>query len=493
MRLRTIILLAISALGISACHQDSKQAQSSQTIAERADEPQLTDSPSTRMGVETDAFYLNQVDESNANDLARFLAGKAVDKYANLQSSDFYKDYAQKCQQQWDELNRKTLNPIQTWCKENINEFHQDSSCLFYPFGGPDMIFATTFFPNEKDYVLMGLENPGQLADPSEISENKLHAYLDSLNYSFRYLNRFGFFIAGQMRDDFKNEHLDGTLHLVLYVLAMQNSIITNYRNIYIDDRGEIKESDGKPVKHPYGWEIVFQKEGDSKIRTVKYLRMDLSDPPMTGKMEFPFFLNSYKQKTCYLKSASYLLQDVQFKIIQKLVVDQFDRILQDESGLAYGRLLHDYDVNLFGTYTRPLKVFSIFKQEDLKAALANSKPLPFKIGYASQLNESVLMACTRKDPEKPIISNLDKPTSAVVFTKDTIYRVQFKVSWKKLPDSELKGLKDVDYYTDNSSYKYVAGNFKNDKECWEYVKKVREMGYHDAFIVKFCNGKRIK
>ena len=220
---------------------------------------------------------------------------------------------------------------------------------------------------------------------------------------------------------------------------------------------------------------------------------MDNSDPPLTGKMEFPFFINSFKEKICYLKSASYLLQSVEFKIMQKLIVDQCDRILQDESGLAYGKLIKDYDVKLFGTYTRPLKVFSIFKQEDLKEALAakNSQPLPFKIGYASQLNESVLMACTRKTADSPVEEV--KPSKPVVYTKDTIYKVQFRVSWKKLPESDFAGLQEVDYYTDNSAYKYTSGNFKTEQECKEYLPKVRAKGFSDAFIVKFYSGKRIK
>ena len=95
-------------------------------------------------------------------------------------------------------------------------------------------------------------------------------------------------------------------------------------------------------------------------------------------------------------------MQSEEFKVVRKLFLEQFDEILQDESGFAYGRLIKDYDVNLFGTYTRPLKVFKIFKQEDLKEALEGSTPLPFKIGYASQLNESVLMSCTRKSPNAP-------------------------------------------------------------------------------------------
>ncbi len=488
----SLILICLTAIMFQACNGTKNDGAESVEVIEYPAED-IVNQDEVKL---SDDFYLNQIDQSSANDLARFLAGKSVDKYADLQNTDFYKAYSQKAKQQWEELTTKTLNPVKKWCSENISDFSNDTSCLFYPFGGPDLIFAMTFFPNAGDYILQGLENPGKLAEPEKISEPKIHAYLDSLLYSFRYLTRFGFFIAGQMKDNFKNEYLDGTLHIALYTLAMENCIITNYRDIYLDNRGNITESDGNATKHPYGWEIVFKKEGDSRPRTVKYFRMDTSDPPMTGKMEFPFFINSFKEKICYLKSASYLLQSVEFKIMQKLVVDQCDKILQDESGLAYGKVKKDYEVKLFGTYTRPLKVFSIFKQDDLKQALLdkNSQPLPFKIGYASQLNESVLMACTRKDPNaQQIVDKVETPSKPIIYTKDTVYKVQFRVSWKRLDERDFKDLPEVDYYTDNSAYKYTTGSFKTEAECKEFLPKVRAKGFSDAFIVKFYSGKRIK
>lgn len=488
-KMKKLTILFFAALILSACNRVQNGGDNGVEVIEYPAEDIVNQDEIKQ----SDDFYLNQTDQSNANDLARFLAGKPVDKYADLQNTPFYKEYSLKTAQQWEDLTTRTLEPIKKWCKENINDFSSDTSCLIYPFGGPDLIFAMTFFPNAGDYILQGLENPGKLAEPDKISQPKIQAYLDSLLYSFRYLTRFGFFVAGQMQQDFRNEHLDGTLHLALYTLAMENCIITNYRDIYLDNRGNITEADGNETKHPYGWEIVFKKDGDKKPRTVKYFRMDTSDPPLMGKMEFPFFVNSFKEKICYLKSASYLLQSVEFKIMQKLVVDQCDKILQDESGLAYGKLIKDYDVKLFGTYTRPLKVFSIFKQEDLKEALAakKSQPLPFKIGYASQLNESVLMACTRKTADSPVEEA--KPSKPVVYTKDTVYKVQFRVSWKKLPESDFAGLQDVDYYLDNSAYKYTSGNFKTEQECKEYLPQVRAKGFSDAFIVKFYSGKRIK
>ena len=390
-----------------------------------ANEPTVISYDSTETAQNDASLDQEEIIPCEANDLAKFLAGKADDKYATLQSSDYYKNYSANVQQTWEELNQRTLNPITNWCKSNISSFHNDTSTLIYPFGGPDMLFAMTFFPNKKDYVLMGLENPGGLCKPDQLTDDEIHQYLDSLMVSMRYLNKFGFFIAADMAKDFRNKNMDGTLHVVLYTLALNNCTITSHRNIYIDDRGEVLDNDGTPKSHPFGWELQFRKPGDPRTRSVKYIKMDLSDVMMKGKMEFPFFLNSVKNKTCYLKSASYLMQSEEFKIVRKLFLEQFDYILQDESGFAYGRLIKDYDVNLFGTYTRPLKVFKIFKQEDLKDALEGSTPLPFKIGYASQLNESVMHTCEDVLGDDPAAFNrllfVDHVVSGLVLRPDEI------------------------------------------------------------------------
>ena len=477
------IFYLLSAVLLCSCG-GSKQNQST---------TQHTDSiPQTESTI-----YLNQSELPPANDLARFLAGKPVDKFASIQSSDYYKDYAKKATQQWSDLTAKTLNPIKQWCNANIPEFHNDTSCLFYPFGGPDLVFAFTFFPNETDYVLLGLENPGSITMPDRLTQQETSEYLDSLLYSYRYINKYGFFVASHMHDDFKNQTLNGTIHLILYTLAMENCIITSYKDVYINDLGKITETDNNRKKHPYGYQVTFTKDGDTKTRSITYLRMEASDPAMSGTFEFAYYINSYPEKICYLKSASYLLQNNEFTIMRKILLDQCDRILQDESGLAYARVVKDYDVSIFGTYTRPMNVFSYYKQEDLKQALAarNSRPLPFKIGYASQINESVLMACTRKGKYDYGHSQQPEKDNHIAVTKDTVFKVQFKVSWNMIPNNDpiLDGIPDVDYYTDNSVYKYTAGCKKSEAECRDILQIVKNKGFTDAFIVKFVNGKRIK
>lgn len=441
-------------------------------------------------------IYLNQKEMTPVNDVARLLAGKATDKYADIQEKDYYTEYSTTINQQWKELTSKTLEPIETWKQQNINDLTRDTSCLFYPFGGPDLLFALTFFPNMNNYVLFGLENPGALPDVEQLSEKQIKDYLDNLSYSFRYVNKFGFFVASHMKDDFNNHVLNGTLHLMLYTLAMKNCNITSYRQIKLDNVGNVVNREEETTKNPYGYEIKFYKDGETNQRTIYYLRLDASNTPMSEHLEFAYFIKTFPQKTCYLKSASYLLQDVDFTIVRKIITDQCDKIVQDESGIAYSLIKKDYNVRLYGTYTRPMKVFSKFKQEDLRQELANihSTPLPFKIGYASQINESVIMACKRKTKKE----NNSQSTAYEMpknYSKDTVYKVQFKVSWKqqKIDDPKIKHLPDLDYYTDGSYYKYTAGNKKSEEECQPILQELKKAGYNDAFIIKIYNGKRIK
>lgn len=78
--------------------------------------------------------------------------------------------------------------------------------------------------------------------------------------------------------------------------------------------------------------------------------------------------------------------------------------------------------------------------------------------------------------------------------TGEIVYKIQFLTSPRRLPagDASLKGLKDVDYYRDGSTYKYTSGAFGSMKEAAEELKKVKKR-YADAFVIKTVDGKRIK
>jgi N-acetylmuramoyl-L-alanine amidase len=73
-------------------------------------------------------------------------------------------------------------------------------------------------------------------------------------------------------------------------------------------------------------------------------------------------------------------------------------------------------------------------------------------------------------------------------------YRVQFLTSTDELPfnSPRLKGLQDIQYYTDNGVYKYTAGSTPVMEEAVKLKNSIKQK-FADAFVVKFQNGKRIK
>jgi len=76
----------------------------------------------------------------------------------------------------------------------------------------------------------------------------------------------------------------------------------------------------------------------------------------------------------------------------------------------------------------------------------------------------------------------------------EIVYSVQLIASVNEIPliPENFKGLKEVRIYTENDIYKYVYGNKKSLSEIKDLKLQLQNMGYNDAFIVVFRNGKRI-
>jgi len=99
------------------------------------------------------------------------------------------------------------------------------------------------------------------------------------------------------------------------------------------------------------------------------------------------------------------------------------------------------------------------------------------------------------KIPVKP--STPAAKTNAIVYKEVTTgvkFQVQILTSSKPLnkKSSEFKGLDKVDEYISGNVYKYLAGSTPNFQEAKDMQKILREMGFKDAFIVSFENGKKL-
>lgn len=76
----------------------------------------------------------------------------------------------------------------------------------------------------------------------------------------------------------------------------------------------------------------------------------------------------------------------------------------------------------------------------------------------------------------------------------DPVFKVQILVSKSMFleNDAAFKSVPNVTFYFENDFYKYVAGNFRSNKEAKTFCEIVKNKGFKDAFVVAFMKGKRI-
>ena len=99
--------------------------------------------------------------------------------------------------------------------------------------------------------------------------------------------------------------------------------------------------------------------------------------------------------------------------------------------------------------------------------------------------------------PEKPAAAsntNSETPVSTSNgISGDTYYAVQFSTLNRKAPvnDPAFNGVKEVAMYDHNGLYCYVSGHFTNKADAVKRQNEVRALGFKDAFVIAFINGKR--
>ena len=93
------------------------------------------------------------------------------------------------------------------------------------------------------------------------------------------------------------------------------------------------------------------------------------------------------------VKSATYLMHKSYFSVIRNTVLQKSTLILQDDSGISYKFYDHSqWDITLFGKYTKPIPMFKEHYEADLFDAYKHvSNTLDFRYGY--NLESNILLA----------------------------------------------------------------------------------------------------
>ena len=312
------------------------------------------------------------------DETARFLAGLPVEgPLQPLSQTEAWGNHAAALQTAWDRKEHFQLGPIRTWMTANANRYYNDSSTMYYMFSGPDFLYAHTFFPNARTYILAGLEPIGQVPDLTRVPSEELANQLGGLRGSMSTILQTHYFITKEMRTDLERAQLGGTLPILYVFLARTGCVVLD--TTYISDPAP-------------GVKINFQCKGQSQ--TLYYFKTDLS----AGKSNFLRWCAGQGQGLSLLKAASYLLHGEGFGGVRKFVLDHSKVIVQDDSGIPLRGFPKGWTVNCYGRYVPHKEMFDKFFQPDLNALYQKDPPptpLGFSFGYHWQIERGILMVAT--------------------------------------------------------------------------------------------------
>ena len=360
---------------------------------------------------------VNNGDNLQTDNRFDIAAEKIAGTYFGKNKTPESEKYSKFIKNAWDKLLKDSLGHVPNWTKKNLSKHIRQFDTLFYPFGGPDVSYAISFFPNAKRYILVGLEPLGNF-DQIENSL-KSNEYYDSLQTAFSTYLEKGYFVTSEMQKHLSNKATRGGLNLVLLALKKLGFSIQKVENCFIDADGKIIQSDQNGIECV---KIACQK--NSQEKEIYYIKTNL-DNENNQLNNLLKFVQQFDFST-FVKSSSYAMHNRGFSQIRRFILDKTNCILQDDTGVPFNFFRKNWDIHIFGTYTEPtLAVFRVYKQNSLKEYYLKNKAgaIPFPIGYRYTRRTPKEDASLTKRPAKPNLT--------------------FVISQKKLIKRQLEELKN--------------------------------------------------
>ncbi|WP_013322357.1 hypothetical protein [Gloeothece verrucosa] len=342
-----------------------------------------------------------QFDEAKAKrltDTARLLAGMKVEdssELAKIQNMDVWQNHHHTLENSWAQLNKQQLSKVRNWSDKELSAINSTSPTVFYPFSGPDFLYAYSLFPQGKEYIMIGLEPVGTIPTLSATNTGQVYRKLAEARNSLYALLKFSFFRTNDMKQDMANQ---GVIPVLYTFLARTNNQILDVELVGIDKQGNVQKMAKGMVP---GVKIYFVPQGETTPRTLYYFSTDLSNDGLKKTPEFAEFVKKVNSPVTYLKAASYLMYNDSFSTIRNAILTQSNHVLQDDSGMPVKFFAQQkWNLKFYGNYTQPIGLFSNRYQPDLHKIYQSGKsikPLNFGIGYKFGVNESNLMLANHK------------------------------------------------------------------------------------------------
>jgi hypothetical protein len=343
------------------------------------------------------------------NDTARFLAGMppAPDSpLAALTKDPFWQAHARYFDGIFAREDKNTLAQVRAFSAAHLTERHDT---MLYMFSGPDFLFATSFFPGAKNYVLAGLEPVGEVPQLTSLSVPTVERTLRDLEVALNNILNLSFFITQNMKTQLRAGPVYGTLPVLYVFLARTGKTVHEVSYVTLNEDGTEAPGDAagkggpKVAANSYaakGVKIVFS-DGSGPRQTLYYFSTNIADDGVkrSGLLEFSSKLGTADS---FIKSASYLLHRGGFTKIRSFLLDHSATILQDDSGIPVAYFdPAKWRLQPVGRYLGPINVFPGDYQPKLADLFRKVTPIPidFGLGYRWRKNESNLLLAQRIAP----------------------------------------------------------------------------------------------
>ncbi|MBX7212229.1 MAG: hypothetical protein K1X78_28235 [Verrucomicrobiaceae bacterium] len=324
---------------------------------------------------------------ASINDTARMLAGLPAltgnDAYPDVRATSGWSGHAARMNELWRDYEARHHQPIRRWAAREIGDL-QGANALFYPFSGPDFLFADAFFPRVETVALCGLESAEPLPQLSSLTGGDIEAGLNGLRNSLNSVMQFSFFITKDMRTDLQATRFRGVLPVLLVFLARSGHGVESVDSIRLDGGGNaVLAQAGQGATGL----LIRARSPHGGSRRIFYFKQDLSNESMSPGAPLLRFVSQLGRPPAFTKSASYLMHEGSFSVIRDYLMQSCRALVQDPSGVPYSQLVKSgINVRLYGDYKGTLQMFSEHNQPDLIAAYRDAQHpaqgLDFGIGY---------------------------------------------------------------------------------------------------------------
>ena len=345
---------------------------------------------------------------------ARLLAGLAPTGVhgREISATPAWLAHAREMDSNWKRTSERQLALWRTFADREIDKLDGARGALYYPFSGPDFVYAHTLFPHAQRYLLVGLEPPGAAPSWGTMSEVQAGASLNQLRQSMASLLRLSFFLTNNMKKDLERGQLQGVAPVLMAMAARSGFDVQAVDAVHLADTGALclgavtgSRTNGVRLllrAAQTGTPGVGTPGAAAAPRELVYLRVDLEDKALGKTPEYARYVRSLGPGPVFLKSASYLMHKKYFSQSRQLVLARARFVLQDDSGVPYSAYSQaEWSGKFFGSYVQPIGMFKSWNQPALRQVYArNAQPLDTGIGYSHRRGTSNLQLFERRPPK---------------------------------------------------------------------------------------------